>query len=82
MNIEEKINLFLNEENEDLNFNQVKNLNEGSIPREIKGDPLYMKCINSKTKEEFEEAVKTLINIRGRDAMKTLKKALKQMQDK
>lgn len=50
-----------------------KYINEAKIPKEFKEDPLYMKVINAKSTEEFDDALETLRKIRGMAAVQRLK---------
>jgi len=65
MQIEEKINEFLEEDN-------------SKLPKDVANDPLYMAVINAKNDQEAEEAMKKLISVRGKEAVNVLKRALKQ----
>lgn len=62
-----KIDKYLNEE---LTYKDVE---------EFKKDPLYLKVLQSKSKQEFEKNLETLKSVRGSSAVNNLKQILKLM---
>jgi len=46
------------------------------VPKEFMNDPLYKAVLTSKDKKSYDKALKTLLSIRGRGAVDSLKYAM------
>lgn len=46
------------------------------VPKEFMADPLYKNVLTAKDKASYEKALKTLMSIRGRSAVDSLKYAM------
>lgn len=47
------------------------------VPKEFMADPLYKAVLTAKDGKEYQKALKTLLSIRGSDAINALRAAMK-----